>query len=109
MKFEVSQKEQLNSEKYQEEALIIAQRISQQWKNLKEKVDANPNAIHHPKLLEIYEMNKPPQTGIQLWFEYQLEFIKNATGNENTKSRMMYHLKEDLETIEEMFKDELSK
>lgn len=99
-KLETLKKEQKNSELYQKEALEIAQRISRQWNKLKEK-----QPIGDPTLWEIWEANRPPKTGIQIWFEGQLESIEKSTGDENTRSRMMYRLKEDLERIEETVKD----
>jgi len=94
-KFEAPKKEQNNSEQYQKEAMDIAQRISRQWQNLKDKTIADP------ELQEIWQANRPPKTGIQIWFEGQLDFIKQQAGDENAKSRMMYRVKEDLERIEE--------
>ncbi len=93
-KFEAPKKEQNNSEQYQKEALDVAQRISRQWQKLKGK------SLSDPQLQEIYDMNRPPQSGIQLWFEGQIKFIGEQAGDENAKSRMMYRLKEDLERIE---------
>jgi len=98
----VSEKEQENSEQYRQDAMAIAQRISRQWRGLMDKVKSDEHALAgSPQLQEIYEMNRPPQSGIQVWFEYQVKFIEDHTGEESAKSRMMYRLKEDLERIEE--------
>ena len=99
-KFEAPKKERNNSEQYQKEAMDIAQLISRQWQKLVDKVRQDKHAlVSSPQLQEIYEMNRPPQSGIQLWFEDQVKFIEDHTGEENAKSRMMYRLKEDLERI----------
>jgi hypothetical protein len=87
-------KEQNNSEIYLKEATDIAQRISRSWQKLKGQKGLSR------QLEEILEMNKPPKTGIQLWFEDQVKFINQSAGDENSKSRMTYRLKEDLERIE---------
>ena len=105
-KLEATKKEQNNSEQYQKEALEIAQRISRQWQKLIEKVKTNKYALAgEPHLQEIFDMNRPPQPGIQVWFEGQIKFIEEHAGDENAKSRMMFRLKEDLEGIEEKVND----
>jgi hypothetical protein len=101
-KAEAPEKEQNNSEQYQQDAMVIAQRVSRQWEKLVDKVKLDEHALAgSPQLQEIYEMNRPPQSGIQLWFEYQVKFIEDHAGEESAKSRMMYRLKEDLERIED--------
>lgn len=99
-------KEQLNSEQYYKEAFAIAQKISQKWQKLVEKLKLDEHALaSSPKLQEIYEMNRPPQTGIRLWFENQIKFIEKSTNEESAKSHMMHSLKEELERIEEKVND----
>jgi hypothetical protein len=99
-KFEAPKKELNNVEQYKKEAMDIAQRISCQWQKLKDK-----QPIAYPQLNEIWQANRPPKTGIQIWFEGQLDFIEKQAGYENAKSRMMYRVKEDLERIEEKIND----
>lgn len=90
--------EQKRSEKYQKEAEDIAKRISRSWKQLREK---NPSFFDDdPELSDIEQLRSSPKSGIQRWYEGKVEFIENASGSEDAKSRMMYRLKEDLERIE---------
>lgn len=101
MAFEEPKKEQKNSEQYRAEALVIAQRMSHQWKKLDGKL-----LPENPRLSEIYQMTHPPKTGIQIWFDSQVNFIVTAAGNsEETKSKMMYRLKGDLEQLEKDFNE----
>ena len=92
---------ELRAEQYKQEALEIAQRMSQKWEEFRKKRKANPH-IGNAKLEEIDDMTRPPVSGIQAWFEYQVKSIDEMSGNdEDARSRMMYRLKEDLEYIEE--------
>lgn len=102
--FAESSKEK-NSEKYYQEALSIAQRLSRRWQELIEKAKKNPYLLSG-KLAEIYEMNRPPRSGIQVYFESKIDEIKKAAGgDENSESRMMYRLKEELEYIEKQVEE----
>jgi hypothetical protein len=92
-----------NSDKYYKEALSFAQKISKNWETLREKKKQDPNLLYgHPKLEEIDAMSRPPISGIQKWFESQVESIDtHARDDENARSRMMYRLLEDLQWIDE--------
>lgn len=96
------------AEQYYQEALKIAQRISQRWQKLREEKKENSNLLSSsPNLEEIDLMTKPPVTGIQAWLESRVKFIDRQAGsaegpeNAEARSRMMYQLKEDLEHIEQ--------
>lgn len=97
-------------DQFYKEALAIAQRISMVWKQLKQKVETNPGLLvtATPDLNEAYDMTKPPTTGIQLWFESRVAFIRTATTDKEAKAKMMSDLKERLERLEEEVKDFLS-
>jgi hypothetical protein len=86
---------------YQQEAMIIAQRLSQQWQELRKKKKADKNLlVGNPKLIEIDAMSNPPVSGIQVYFEGQLKTIDEMAGDPDSHSRMMYRLKEEMEQIE---------
>ena len=84
-----------NSEKYRAEALEMAQRISQRWNELK-----GTDLTDEQDLDRIYNMTRPPKSGIQVWFDGKIQLIEQQAGDENAKSRMTYRLKEELQKIE---------
>lgn len=92
-----------NSKKYYTEALRLAQNLSKKWGTLREKKAQDPNLLYgFPKLDEIDAMSRPPVSGIQKWFEFQIQFIsEHASGDENVRSRMIYRILEDLRRVEE--------
>ena len=87
---------------YHQEALAIAQRMSQQWLSLREKLKTDPAvAAESPNLADIDSLSSPPVTGIQRYFEDKMERISATGGDDiNAKSRMMHRLVEDLQRIE---------
>ena len=94
------------ADKYYQEALEVAQRISQRWQKIREDKKSNPNLSLGAKLEEIDSMTRPPVPGIRAWFESQIDLInRQGEGDPNTKSRMMFRLKEDLEHVEQQLDD----
>jgi len=89
------------SENYQQEAMVIAQRMSQRWQELREKMLKDPHLLaSSAKLNEINAASKPPIPGIRTYFEGQIKFIDAQAGDASSRSRMMYRLKEEMEQLE---------
>ncbi len=111
MKSESHQNEHRSSEEltdqYYRESLEIAQRMSERWRELREKIKKTPYLLaEYPELTEVDFLSHPPISGIQRWFESKIKTIENIAGNDiNVKSRMMYRLKEDLERIQQQLND----
>lgn len=84
------------------EAVVQAQRMSQNWEKLREVFKKNPNLrSEFVDLDQVDMMNRPPKTGIQAWFESQLEFVKKASGgNYASASVMIFRVKEELDRFE---------
>lgn len=106
----IPESDQERSEQWQAEALEIAQRISHLWKQLDAKVQADPNIlVDSPEIGYVYDLTKSPTTGIQTWFEGQMNWIENAAGgDEHAKSVMMHSLKKHAARIEQQVNEILA-
>lgn len=97
----IPESSETRTEKYYNETLRMAQKLSERWQVLREKTKENPNLLAaYPKLEQVDSLSKPPVSGIQSYFEGQVESINKSAGDADARSRMIYRLKEDLQEIE---------
>jgi hypothetical protein len=98
--------EQKRSEQLQKAALEIGHRISWKWKEIQKLYKSNPKGLNDPRLNEIVEMTSPPKSGIQVWFESQIEWGKQQGIKDDWT---MHHILEDLQELEQKFNKALEK
>lgn len=93
------------AEQYYRESMEIAQKMSKRWEALRKKAETFPLT---GKLAEINGMTQTPVSGIQVFFEAQVDLINKSTAsNADARSRTMQRLKEELESIEKLLNLEI--
>ena len=87
-----------NDEQLRKEARQTAQELSHRWGDLRNAVEADSSILdENPELWHVYDMGESPVSGIQKWFEGQMEDIEGL--GDLAKSSALIRVKSDLERI----------
>ncbi len=87
-----------SDEQHRKEARQMAEELSHRWSDLRDAVEADPSILDsNPGLGDVYDMGESPVSGIQKWFEGQMEDIEEL--GDLAKSSALIRVKSDLERI----------